>query len=264
MATTSRPLALVTGASSGIGLELARQFAENGFDLFITSEDDGLAATVGPLEALGASVHAFRADLRTAEGVDALVAAVRAAGRTPEAVALNAGVGHGGAFADSDLAGDLDVIALNVTSTVHLAKHVVQDMVAAGHGRILFTSSIAAVIPGSFAAVYNASKAFVQSFSQALRNELKDTGVTVTALQPGPTDTAFFERADMLDTKAGTGSKDDPAQVAKDGFEALMADDDHVVSGLKNKVQVAVAHVTPDTVLAEQHRGLAEPGSGDK
>lgn len=264
MSDTSRPFAVVTGASSGIGLELALQFARNGFDLFITAEDAGLDATAGPLEAAGASVVTFRADLRKAEGVDDLYDRIVSTGRPVDAAALNAGIGCGGAFVDNALDDELDIIALNIESTVHLAKHLVRDMVARGSGRVLFTSSIAAVIPGAFAAVYNASKAFVQSFAQALRNELQGTGVTVTALQPGATDTEFFERADMLDTKAASGSKSDPADVARDGFEALMAGDDHVVSGLKNKAIAAAAHVLPDTVLAEQHRGLAEPGTAEE
>jgi short-subunit dehydrogenase len=151
-----------------------------------------------------------------------------------------------------------------VTSTVHLAKRVLPDMVRRGAGRVLFTSSIASTMPGAFQAVYNASKSFVQSFSEAIRNELKETGVTVTSLMPGPTETKFFERADMLDTKFGTGPKDDPAVVAKQGFEALMKGDDHVVAGsLMNKVQAVAGKVVPDTVKAQMHRKMAEPGSAD-
>jgi short-subunit dehydrogenase len=149
-----------------------------------------------------------------------------------------------------------------VTSTVHLARRVLPDMVARGSGKVLFTSSIASTMPGSFQAVYNASKSFVQSLSEAIRNELKDTGVTVTALMPGPTDTNFFNRADMQDTKVGADKKDDPAQVARQGFEALMKGDDHVVAGsLKNKVQAVAGKAMPDTTKAQMHRKMAEPGS---
>jgi short-subunit dehydrogenase len=181
-----------------------------------------------------------------------------------DAIAFNAGRGAGGDFVrDTDLRDELNIIDVNVTSTVHLAKRVLPDMVRRGEGRVLFTSSIASTMSGSFQAVYNASKSFVQSFSEAVRNELKDTGVTVTALMPGPTDTEFFERADMMDTKVGAGSKDDPAKVAEQGFEALMKGDDHVVAGsLKNKVQAVAAKAMPDTVKAETHRRMAEPGSG--
>jgi short-subunit dehydrogenase len=131
-------------------------------------------------------------------------------------------------------------------------------------GRILFTSSIAATMPGTYQAVYNASKSFVQSFALALREELKDTGVSVTSLMPGPTDTEFFERADMLDTKVGAGEKDDPADVAHDGFEALMNGDERVVSHrLGTRVQAAASRVMPDRVKAAMHGRMAEPGSGD-
>lgn len=183
-----------------------------------------------------------------------------------DAIALNAGIGAGGDFArETDLEKDLTVIDLNVRSTVHLTKLVLRDMVARGQGRILFTSSIASTMPGTFNAVYNASKAFVQSFSQAIRNELKDTGVSVTSLMPGPTDTEFFHRADMDDTKVGSGEKDDPAEVAKEGYEALMAGKDHVIAGsFKNKVQVTMARVIPDPVLAQMHRGEAEHGTAKK
>jgi short-subunit dehydrogenase len=147
---------------------------------------------------------------------------------------------------------------------VQLAKLVVRDMVARNEGRMLFTSSIASTMPGSFQAVYNASKSFVQSFALALRNELKDTDVTVTSLMPGPTETEFFERADMLDTKVGTDDKDDPADVAKDGFEALMAGKERVVShSPKTKAQGRASRFMPDSAKAAMHRGMAEPGSAD-
>jgi uncharacterized protein len=263
METAHRPLALVTGASSGIGLELARQFAEHGFDLIIAAEDDDIQPVA---RGLGdrASVEAVQVDLATATGVEDLQRRIEAAGRPLDAAAINAGIGAGGAFAtDTELEDELKLVDLNVRSTVHLAKYVVRGMVDRGEGRILFTSSIASTMPGSFQAVYNASKSFVQSFALALRNELKDSGVTVTSLMPGPTDTEFFERADMLDTKVGAGDKDDPADVARDGFEALMNGDERVVSAsLSTKLQGRASRLMPDGVKAAMHRRMAEPGSG--
>lgn len=258
MATTTRPLAVVTGASSGIGYELAKQFANHGFDLIIAAEDARINDVGTELAA-----EAVQVDLATDEGVDELYG--RLAGRKVDAIALNAGIGAGGAFAtDTDLQDELKLIDLNVRSTVHLAKHVVKDMVARDEGRILFTSSIASTMPGAFQAVYNASKSFVQSFAIALRNELKDTNVSVTSLMPGPTDTEFFERADMLDTKVGSGDKDDPADVAKDGFEALMAGKERVESAsLSTKLQGRGSRLLPDSAKAELHRKMAEPGSGE-
>jgi short-subunit dehydrogenase len=254
----SRPLAVVTGASSGIGYELAKQFAEHDFDLIVAAEDDAIHTAASELGAEAAQV-----DLGTAAGVDELYA--RIAGRPVDALALNAGIGAGGAFAtDTDLAQELQIVDLNCRSAVHLAKLVLPDMVARDSGRILFTSSIASAMPGSFQAVYNASKSFVQSFALALRNELKDTEVTVTALMPGPTETEFFERADMLDTKVGSSDKDDPADVARDGFEALMAGKERVVSAsMSTKAQGRFSRVMPDSVKAGMHRKMAEPGSGD-
>lgn len=263
--SATKQFAVVTGASDGIGYELAKQFAQNGFDLLITAEDVAITQAARDIEALGANVEAVQTDLATYDGVETLYNKMKSSGRPVDAIAINAGVGVGGPFAETDLQEELNLINLNVVSTVHLAKHVVKDMVARGQGRILFTSSIAALMPGPFEAVYAASKSFVQSFSEALRNELKDQGVTVTALQPGPTDTNFFHRADMDDTKAGASKKDDPAQVAKQGFDALMAGDDHVVAGsLKTKAQAAVTNVLPSTANAAQHRKQAEPGSADK
>jgi short-subunit dehydrogenase len=135
-------------------------------------------------------------------------------------------------------------------------------MRARNQGRILITGSIAGFIPGTYAAVYNGTKAFIDSFSFALRAELKDSAVTVTCLMPGATETEFFERAGMTDTLVGQSEKDDPADVAKAGFEAMMRGDGDIVSGWKNKLQTAVASITPSGILAEQHRAQAEPGSG--
>ncbi|HEX3976774.1 MAG TPA: SDR family NAD(P)-dependent oxidoreductase [Solirubrobacteraceae bacterium] len=260
-----RPLALVTGASSGIGLELARLFAENDFDLIIAAEDEAITRVAGQLEDEGITVDSVQVDLATGRGVEELYQHVLDAGRPLDAAAFNAGVGAGGAFTDTDLADELNIIDLNVRSTVHLSKYVVRDMVRHGSGRILYTSSIASTMPGSFQAIYNASKSFVQSFAMALRNELKDSDVTVTSLMPGPVDTEFFERADMLDTSVGAGDKDDPVDVARDGFEAMMDGKERVVShSLKSKLQGIGSRVLPDSVKAEMHRKQAEPGSADE
>ncbi len=258
--TDSRPLAVVTGASSGIGRELARQFATNGFDVVVAAEDDELAAAATDLAAGGADIQAVRADLSTPEGAEKLVEAIAATGRQVDALALNAGVGNGGAFIDVPLADEERLIGLNIGSTVHLAKRIVPDMARRGTGRVLFTSSVASQMPGPYYATYAASKAFIQSFAQALRYELKDTGVTVTALLPGPTDTEFFERAGMEGTNVDSSSKDDPADVARDGFEALMAGKSQVVGGsAKNKVQVAAAKVMPDQARAATHAKMTKP-----
>src|SRR3954462_14207626 len=267
--SVTRPFAVVTGASSGIGLELAKQFAANGYDLLVAAEDGELSAAAEELRGLGAEVEALQVDLASNGGVDELYARITAKGRPVDAIALNAGIGAGGSFAGpgddrTDLAQELQIVDLNVRSTVHLAKLVITDMVLRDEGRVLFTSSIASTMPGAFQAVYNASKSFVQSFALALRNELKDTNVTVTSLMPGPTETEFFERADMLDPKVGEGPKDDPADVARDGFEALMAGDERVVShSLSTKLQGRGSRLLPDSAKAAMHRGMAEPGSGD-
>jgi uncharacterized protein len=263
--TENRPLAVVTGASSGIGRELAKQFAAHDFDLVINAEDDAIADVGAELEATGVDVRTVRADLRTAEGVETLYAAVTAVGRPVSAAALNAGVGRGGAFLDTDLDDEIEIIDVNITSTVRLAKRLLRDMAARDEGRVLITSSIASTMPGSFQAVYNASKSFLQSFAQAVANELKDTGVTITSLMPGPTETNFFHRADMDDTKVGTSAKDDPAQVAAQGFEALMKGTDKLVAGsVGTKAQGLANKVLPDKLKSAAHRRMAEPGSGER
>ncbi len=258
-----RQFAVVTGASSGIGLELARQFAGHGFDVLIAAEDGELAAAAGELSAGGADVQTVRADLSTAEGVEQLVAAITAAGRAVDAIAVNAGIGNSGAFIDIPLADEQRLIGLNVSSTVHLAKRVLPEMVRRGAGRMLFTASVASTMPGPYYATYAASKAFVLSFAEALRYELKDTGISITALMPGPTDTEFFDRAGMGDTPVGSAKKDDPAEVARDGFDALMAGKDHVVAGsAKNRLQTAAGKVMTEPVKAAAHARMTKPEGG--
>lgn len=258
-------LAMVTGASSGIGYELARCCAQHGFDLIIAADDSRIHDVAAALGRRGpdgppVQVDAVQADLATAAGVDALYE--RARGRHVDALLANAGHGLGRAFLDQDLADIQHVVDTNITGTIRLIHHIGRDMRTRGRGRILITGSIAGFTPGSFSAVYNGTKAFVDSFSHALREELRDTGVTVTCLMPGATDTAFFERAGMMDTRLGREDKDDPADVARVGFDAMMRGESDVVSGWKNKVQTAVASVTPASTLAAQHRKRAEPGSG--
>jgi short-subunit dehydrogenase len=262
---SSRPLALVTGASSGIGFELAKQFAEHGFDLVVAAEDAELETAAVELRGLGAAVSPVRVDLRKPADVELLWQAVHDSGRTLDAAALNAGVGVGGAFVETDLQAELDLIQLNCASTLHLAKRVAQDMAARGEGRILFTSSIASQAPQPFQAAYGASKSFVQSLALALREELSDRGVSVTALLPGPTDTEFFDRADLTDTKLGaTDKKDDPAQVARQGFDGLMKGEASVFAGsLASKAMGRLSAATPGPLATKLHRQMSEPGSAD-
>ncbi len=262
-----KQFAVVTGASNGIGFELAKQFAQNNFDLLIAAEPDNrLEAARNSLQAIGANVETIGVDLAQYDEVEKLYARIKSSGRPVDAIAFNAGVGIDGDFAQTTrLEDELNIINLNVTSTVHLAKRVLKDMSDRGSGRVLFTSSIAAIMPAPFEAVYGASKAFILSFSEALRNELKDTGVSITALLPGPTETDFFHRANMDDTKAGADPKDDPADVAKQGFEALMSGKDKIIAGsLKTKMQGLTADILPDTVTSQMHRGMSEPGSAYK
>ena len=258
--TQKRPLAIVTGASAGIGYELAKICAEHGYDLIIAADQAMIHGAAEHFRELGATVDAVQADLATLEGVDRLYDAVN--GRPVDALLANAGHGLGHAFLDQDFAAVRHVIDTNVTGTLYLLQKVGRDMRARKSGRILITGSIAGFMPGTYQAVYNGTKAFIDSFAFALRHEVKDQGVTVTVLMPGATETEFFERADMLDTKVGQAKKDDPADVARTGFEAMLRGDGDVVSGWKNKLQTAIASVTPAGILAAQHGKQAEPGSG--
>jgi short-subunit dehydrogenase len=255
-----RPLAVVTGASSGIGYHLARIAAEHGYDLVLAA-DTSLDAIEQEVCGDGArSVECVQCDLATRDGVDRLLGKLQ--GREVDALLANAGHGLGGAFLDQSFDDIQHVIDTNVTGTIYLIQQVARGMCARGAGRILVTGSIAGFQPGSFHAVYNGSKAFVDSFTQALRNELKDTGVTVSLLMPGPTDTEFFERAHLLDTKVGADmKKDDPAMVARMGFDAMLKGEADIVAGWKSKLQVISSKVMPAQSVAQMHRKLAEPGS---
>jgi short-subunit dehydrogenase len=254
-------LAVVTGASSGIGLELAKQCIKNGFDVIIASDTAEIQEAAVELRRLGGSVDAVQADLSTKEGVDRLYDAALAKGRPVDVLMANAGRGLGKSFLDQDFGDIGDVIAINVVGTTYLLHRFLRDMRTRNAGKVLVTGSIAGVMPGAFQAVYNATKAYVNSLTFAIRNELKDTDVSLTVLMPGPTDTDFFETADLMDTRVGAGKKQSAADVAKIGFDAMMRGDDHEVAGFGNKLQALAANILPDTALAESHRKLAEPGS---
>jgi uncharacterized protein len=257
-----KPLAVVTGASSGIGLELAAICADGGFDLIVAADRPDIHEAAARFRKSGAETEVVEADLATLKGVEELWAAV--GGRQVDALLANAGHGLGRAFLDQNFGEIRHVVDTNITGTIYLVQLVGRQMRDSGRGKILLTGSIAGFMPGTYQAVYNGTKAFIDSFSFALRAELKGSGVTVTCLMPGATETDFFERADLLDTKVGQAQKDDPAEVARVGFDAMMRGDGDVVSGWKNKLQSAIANVTPAGILAEQHRKMAEPGSANK
>lgn len=262
-----RQFAVVTGASTGIGYHLARVFAENGFDVLVTADEDRITQVAKDIEALGAKVYSVQADLSKDEEVERLWREVVATGRPVDAIALNAGVGLGGDFAENDLKAELKIIDLNVKSTVHLAKLAVKEMVGRGSGKILITASIAGTMPTPQQAVYGASKAFDLEFAQSLRYELRDTGVTVTALKPGATDTEFFHRAGMDDTKVGSSGKEanDPAKVAQQGFDALMKGEQEVFSeSMGTKVAGVMGRFMPDSVKAGKHEKVSKHGTADK
>lgn len=256
-----RPLAVVTGASAGIGYELARRCAEAGFDLVVAADDSAIHDAAEAFRRMGADVVAIETDLSTFPGVDRLYRSLR--GRTPEYLLANAGRGLGRGFLDQDFARVMHVIDTNVTGTVALVHMIGNDMRDRGEGRILITGSIAGFLPGAYQAVYNGTKAFLDSFSYAIRAELKDSGITVTCLMPGATETEFFERADMLDTKVAQSPKDSAVDVARAGFDAMMRGDGDVVTGWQNKVQAAISRVIPSGMLADMHARQAAPGTAE-
>ncbi len=258
---SSRKLAIVTGASSGIGLEIAKLAAGDGFDLIVAADTPFVEA--GPaLKDLGADVRQIEADLSTKQGVDQLLGLI--GDQQVDVLVANAGHGLGHAFLDQSPDEWLHVINTNITGTLLLIQPIVQRMVERGEGKVLITGSIAGHMAGSFQAVYNGSKAFVDSFSAALGNEIMDTGVTITCLKPGATETNFFHRAELDDTKVGQAKKDDPADVAKVGWDAMKSGEPAVIYGLKNKMQVAASRLMTDATTAKLHRAQAEPGSGEE
>lgn len=256
----TRPLAVVTGASTGIGLELAKLCHGAGYDLVIAADEPEIFVAERQLQAnAGPTVQGVEADLASDAGVQKLYDAI--AGRPVAVLLANAGRGLGHAFLDQDLQQIRRVIDTNVTGTLALIHKVGRDMRKRSTGRILITGSIAGMMPGTYQAVYNATKALLDSFSYALRAELKGSGVTVTCLMPGATETDFFERADMLDTKVGASKKQPADEVARAGFEAMLRGDADVVPGWGNKLKAAISNLIPEGALAELHRGHAAPGS---
>ena len=255
---TDRHLAVVTGASSGIGLELARLAAEDGCDLIVTSDEAEIEDAARSLEGHDGDIRAVRADLTTATGVETLWQAI---GDKPvEYVLANAGRGLGDAFLEQDEDRIEEVIHLNVTGTTAVVQRAARHMAARGRGRILITGSLAGNIPGSYQAVYNATKAYLDTLSWGIRNELRDAGVSVTCLMPRPVETEFFHRADMEDTPVGKSeSKADAAKVARDGWQAMKAGRSGVSPGVMTKIQSALSGVVPDSLLARMHREMAEP-----
>ncbi|WP_433519625.1 SDR family NAD(P)-dependent oxidoreductase [Nonomuraea sp. CA-143628] len=259
--SSGRPLALVTGASAGIGYELARLFARDGYDLVVTGRSDKIYQAAAAFEEEGAQVVPVQADLAQYDGVEDVWQATQATGRPVEAAVLNAGRSIGGAFLDTDLDDELDLISLNVASVVHLAKHVARHMAVNRDGRILITSSLSATLPTPYETVYGPSRAFTYMFAEGLREELKEYGVSVTALLPGATDSDFHARAGMADTAFGTGAKKNSRlDVAQQGFDALMAGKDHVVAGDGATKRTALMHrFLPETFKAARHAHKAKP-----
>jgi short-subunit dehydrogenase len=260
MPTTESPLAIVTGASTGIGFELAKICAAKSMNLVIAADEPEIHTAATALRRNEVNITAVETDLSGTAGVDRLLE--RVGSRPVDYLIANAGRGLGQGFLDQDWAAVRHIIDTNVTGTLYLIQRVGQRMRDRGHGRILIVGSIAGFMPGTYQAVYNATKAFLDSFSFALRAEIADAGVSVTCLMPGETETEFFERADLMDTKIGQSKKQPADEVAKVGFDAMMRGDGEVVSGWQNKLKAAIAHVLPNDVLAEMHAKKTAPGSG--
>lgn len=254
--------ALVTGATSGIGYELARVFAENGYNLILVARSqEELQTKSRELSAqYGIEAIPLPKDLFNPNAATELYEEVQAKGITVNVLVNDAGQGVYGKFAESDLDRQLQIIQLNIVSLTTLTYLFLKDMLNRNEGKILQLGSVVSEIPATLQAVYGGTKAYVLSLTEALISEVKDTDVTLTVLQPGATDTDFFNKAGAQNSKIveDKSKLSDPAEVAKDAYKALMKGDDKVVSGLKNKVQVAMSNIIPDTMLAEQMRKQSE------
>lgn len=255
---SKRPLAVVTGASTGIGYELAKICAKEEFDLVIAADEPLIHTAAREFRSMGAEVDPVEVDLATTTGVDRVIEAIDL--RPVDALLANAGHGLGHAFLDQDWPHVRHVVDTNVTGTLYLIHEIGRRMRDRGQGRILITGSIAGLMPGAYHAVYNGTKALLDSFSFALRAELADSGVTVTCLMPGATETEFFARADMMETRVGAARKQPANEVARVGFDAMMRGDEDVVAGWQNKLRAAVARVLPAPTLARMHAKRAVPG----
>jgi len=259
--TQNNKYALITGATSGIGYELAKLFAQDGYNLVLVARtqqdlDEKSAEFSGQY---GVQVTTIAKDLFDGKAASAVYEEVKAKGIKIDVLVNDAGQGQYGLFVEQDIDRLLDIIQLNVTSLTVLTHAFLKDMVATNEGKILQLASIASELPGPWQAVYHATKAYVLHLTEGLVNELKDTNVTITALQPGATDTDFFNKAEMQNSKITDTKLSDPAKVAKDGYEALMKGDDKIVSGFKNKVMVSMSNVMPDSTVAEQMNQMQKP-----
>ena len=246
--------ALITGATSGIGYELAKLFAKDQYNLVIVARNAGeLEKTASELKRdSGIDVITISKDLFKKESPYEVYDEITSRGLQIDVLVNDAGQGLYGEFTETDLDKELDIIQLNIGASVILTKCFLKEMVARKEGKILNLASIASKVPGPYQSVYHGTKAFIHSWTEAIRSENKDSGVVITSLLPGATDTDFFNKADMNDSKiVQQGSLADPAKVAKDGYEALMSNDDMVISGFKNKAQIAMSNVTPDSMVAD-------------
>ncbi|WPU67197.1 SDR family NAD(P)-dependent oxidoreductase [Peredibacter starrii] len=263
MKSGEKPTAVITGASTGIGFELAKQFAQNGHDIVIVSNSDRIKDAAQELRAIGKNVFEYKHDLSRKGEIEKFYDEVRTLGKDIGIIALNAGVGLGGPFRENDIDEEVNMINLNVVSTVYLTKLFLNGFLE-NNGKILFTSSIVSDMPAPYSAIYGATKAFVQSFANALREELKETNISITTLMPGATNTNFFARAGLLDTKVGAEGKfeNEPSEVAKQGYEALMNGVDEVyAASAKTKLEGVINKFLPEKVKAILHKKQAEPGS---
>jgi len=265
--STKKGYALITGATSGIGYELAKVFAENGFDLFIVARsEDELQRTSEELkQQFNVTVETITADLFKPENAFGIFDEIQQRGMQINVLVNNAGQGEYGEFIETDINREIDIIQLNIVSLVVLTKQFLKDMVQRGEGKILNVASVAGKLPGPLQSVYHGTKAFVHSFTEAIREEVKDKGVVVTSLLPGATDTDFFNKANMQGSKiVQEGKLDDPAKVAKDGYDALMNNDDMIISGMKNKIQVGMSNIISDETVAKQmHKQQAPVNKGE-